>query len=504
MTPSIILGPPGTGKTTTLLGIVEGLLSDGVRPEHIAYIAFTRKAAREACDRACEKFNLSREDFKYFRTIHSFAFQQMQVSRDRLMNYGDYIELGKAMGHPLTAHNNFTEETLAVSNNKGDRLLFMEGLSRVTGKSLEAIYDEANPHDIERLELMDAAAVFADFKKSRSKLDFTDLLQLYIDEGGVPAPLRFLIVDEAQDLSRLQWRVVDKIKRECIRMWVAGDDDQAIFRWAGADIEAFIALEGDAKVLDQSYRVPLAIASLAASLSGRISRRREKAWKPRDKEGSVTYGRELDELDMDKGTWFLLARNACYLDQYIDHCLREGLLFTTLRKSPIDHQVIECVIAWERLRAGHQVSFGMAARIYDLITIKKGIAYGAKSLIDKEDPDELVALSALREVFGLQVAELIWHQALDRLAAAEVTYLTAALRRGEKLTASPRITIGTIHSVKGGEADNVVLCPDMAQRTWQEYQKNPDDEWRVWYVGATRSKDNLFVLNARGNRAVEL
>ena len=50
----IILGPPGTGKTTTLLKIVEDALSRGVPPERIAYLAFTRKAANEAKDRAIE------------------------------------------------------------------------------------------------------------------------------------------------------------------------------------------------------------------------------------------------------------------------------------------------------------------------------------------------------------------------------------------------------------------------------------------------------------------
>ena len=67
-------GPPGTGKTTTLLKQVDKLLAEGVSPNEIGYFAFTRKAAHEARDRATAQFGLSETDFLYFRTLHSLAF----------------------------------------------------------------------------------------------------------------------------------------------------------------------------------------------------------------------------------------------------------------------------------------------------------------------------------------------------------------------------------------------------------------------------------------------
>ena len=74
---NIVVGPPGTGKTTFLLNEVEKHLGKGTRPERIAYLAFTRKAAREALDRAVEKFILDPKDLPYFRTIHSLCYHQL-------------------------------------------------------------------------------------------------------------------------------------------------------------------------------------------------------------------------------------------------------------------------------------------------------------------------------------------------------------------------------------------------------------------------------------------
>ena len=71
-----IFGPPGTGKTTTLLNLVDKELEQGTPSSEIAFLAFTRKAAREAKERACRRFGLdAKQDLPYFRTLHSFAFR---------------------------------------------------------------------------------------------------------------------------------------------------------------------------------------------------------------------------------------------------------------------------------------------------------------------------------------------------------------------------------------------------------------------------------------------
>ena len=109
--------------------------------------------------------------------------------------------------------------------------------------------------------------------------------------------------------------------------------------------------------------------------------------------------------------------------------------------------------------------------------------------------DELVSLSTLRQIGGLLADEtMIWSKAMDRLPETDRAYITALLRRGEKFNGTPRITLSTIHGAKGGEADNVVLFTDLSYAATREMTHNPDDMHRVFYVGVTRTKDKLFIV----------
>ena len=84
---------------------------------------------------------------------------------------------------------------------------------------------------------------------------------------------------------------------------------------------------------------------------------------------------------------------------------------------------------------------------------------------------------------------------LKAIAPEEREYLRACLRNGEKFGTEPRIIISTIHQVKGGEADNVALVTDMGTLSWKNITS--DEEIRVWYVAATRTRQNLFLIRPR-------
>ena len=95
-----VFGPPGAGKTTYLLSIVEKELEAGVHPTQIGYFAFTRKAATEARDRATQRFpQLNPDlDFPYFRTLHSLAYRCLGITTKDMMSPQHYADFAKEAG----------------------------------------------------------------------------------------------------------------------------------------------------------------------------------------------------------------------------------------------------------------------------------------------------------------------------------------------------------------------------------------------------------------------
>lgn len=487
---TIIVGPPGTGKTTELINRIDVCLDMmKIDPERICFLSFTRKAAIEAKERSLKKFTqLKDKDLKFFRTIHSLAYYQLNVSRSQVMTKEHYVELGKILGVELSGNMVINDDMYGMST--GDRYFFIENLSRITYRPLKEVWEELADEELDWWELERIARGLKQYKENRLLLDYTDMLHKLITQGQFPT-FDVLFVDEAQDLSPIQWDIIRMIAAKTkIAVYIAGDDDQAIYKWAGADVNQFINLEGKRIILKQSYRIPSSIHEVAVSIASRIDNRINKTFEPKKEPGLVRYHFGLDEIDMSKGEWLLLARNGYLLKQLEDHCMLSGFSFDSVFRSPLKSPALKAIKAWENIRKGNPFTDS------DIDLIKRySTIYNL--YIDVISPGKVV----LREN---KADYPIWHKALDKISYREREYFISALRRGETLVGTPRIKISTIHGVKGGEADNVIIMTDMSYKTHLEMQRDEDNEHRVFYVAATRARQNLHIIMPRSNMAYSI
>jgi len=502
MARELVFGPPGTGKTTTLLGLVEEELERGTPPDRIAYVSFTKRAAAEAIHRAAERFALQQSDFPYFKTLHSLCFRALGLKSADVLQGKRLKEFGDLIGIPVSEHISL-EEGGSFGFEKGDRILFMENLSRVRCIPLRKQYDSYDD-DLSWWEVDRVSTALRRYKEQRNMLDYTDMLALFIERGFQPR-IDVLFVDEAQDLSPLQWKVVNKLASTARRVIVAGDDDQAIYRWAGADVEHLINMEGDARVLQQSWRVPKAIQRVADGVISRVRHRRPKVWNPRPDEGRVDWLADFEEVDLSADESILvLARNNILLRGIEKEIRSSGYLYEYRGSRSVHADTVAAILSWTALTRGESITIQDARKMYESMGSRSRIKYGHKALPGYGD-EETVDMQSLRDRGGLMVEGTPpWFEALDKLTDFEKQYVRAVLRRNKAaLRKAPNIRLSTIHGMKGGEASKVVLLTDMAQRTHQEMHESPEDECRVWYVATTRARNTLQIIKPKTHRHFE-
>ena len=462
-------GPPGTGKTHRLISRAKAYIRIGTPLDMIGYFAFTKKAAKVAKDR----MPVDSEKLNYFRTLHSFAYQQLELNDSMVMQPEDYVKIGKKIGIKVKHYDKYNKEEIFYLNIDSPYFKMIgRAMNRCTTIREEYDRNEHNKKEIKWYILKNLDENLKAYKKITGKLDFNDMINRLIDKPNLPK-FKTIFIDEAQDLSPLQWKLYDKLKEFADDIHLAGDDDQAIFAWAGADVNRFIQEPGKERVLKYSKRISRAVQEQSELPLEKIrGLRKEKIYYARDFEGEALRINNLDQIDLTNGKYLILTRTIHRLVEMTKELRKRNLYYQTSKGKSFTVSLYNA-----------SVNYNSWCRGVDLD--------------EKEVKDIETYIGTSKKEWNKDVE---WFDAFENAPLLEREYIKSMLDNNENLDNPARIWVSTIHAAKGGEEDNVVLCLDLGRMVKKSIKKSDDkndEEHRVWYVGATRARNNLYKLKAK-------
>ena len=465
-------GPPGTGKTHKLISRAKAYIKIGTPLDKIAYFAFTKKAAAEAKKR----MPVDNYQLYYFRTIHSFAFDQLDLNTKKVMQPSDYEKIGKKLNLRVKYYDKYNKEEIFYLNNDSPYFQMIgKAINRDTDIREEFDRNEHNSKEVKWHILKNVNDNLINYKKVKKKLDFNDMINQLLLKNDLPK-FKVIFIDEAQDLSPLQWKLFDKLKNYADNIYLAGDDDQAIFAWAGADVDRFINEPAKEKVLKYSKRISKAVQeSSIIPLTNIIGLRKLKQYYPRDYEGISERINNLDQIDLTQGKWLIQTRTISRLVRMTKELRKRNLYYETNKGK------------------------SFKVRIYNASVNYNSWCRG--SVLEEKEIKDIIEYTGLEQ--DKWNKNINWFDAFKNADQKEKEYIKNLIDNNENLDEDARIQVSTIHAAKGGEEDNVILCLDMGDKIKKAIKKSQskhDEEHRVWYVGGTRARNNLYKLKARIKR----
>ena len=518
-----VFGPPGTGKTTGLERRIAAAVKRYGR-NGVLVSSFTRAASAEISGRGIDV------NPDNVGTLHAICYRMLSHPTLTEGKHGDFNAAFPHFKLSSGIKSNTDEPAYEiVYNTDGDKLAAQHGLFRA-----RMVPRELWPHSVLAFD-----KAWSSWKVGNGIFDFTDLIEVCLNTVDRYKLCDVGFFDEAQDFTKLQATLVRKWGDAMEHFLLAGDDDQMIFTFAGATIDAFLEppiSDKQKEVLSQSYRVSRAVHAASQRWAGRLSRREPKEYLPTGIEGEVARLESSfrspekllrfveSELAKDRSV-MILGACSYHVAPTAAVLKKEGIPFHNPyrtnngqwnplgnRKGWTARDKLEAFLAPE---AGFPDSYWSATQLKAFAKDlgakcfirggKKGVQGIGVERDEYTDLDEFIKYLymffddgfvgiLLKSLIDGPTAETFLSRVIDSKLDS-YAFATKCINRGglASIQDEPSITVGTIHSVKGGEADTVVLYPDLSNSGYVELGINQDAIVRQFYVGMTRARDKLMI-----------
>lgn len=299
------------------------------------------------------------------------------------------------------------------------------------------------------------------------------------------------VVHNCQDITALQWKVIEKAFAKAEKIIIAGDDKQSIYSYSGARPDFLIQLSKKFPVehLSMSYRIPYSVYKLSVAITNFIGEKTEQKAEPRmeNGEGRIIQLNDIDRLsnffneeciknDPDKTEWYILARNNCFLEE---------------PKRMLEDNLIPYWTADGFFMGGE-----IMKRLKDYENFKME---GYRDPKKKEDFQRKFGIEDFTQPF---TETNLFTEGRKWVYASYIEKY--GLKKLEEMCKwNPQVLVSTIHHVKGGEAKNVAIMLDTTRKTKGNVFENIDEELRILYVGVTRAKENLFLVDSKNGEGYD-
>ena len=563
-----LFGGPGSGKTTALLDRVDEMLDDGVEVKDILVVSYTRAAAAEVRDRLGERLDRSPKSLRSnVCTMHAKAYELLNLSRGDVVGEKHKEAFCEEYGIEFEDENNSARRRSARSTTLGNKIIATSQWLQRTERDVADWYevpfkwdeeevrlppeidDNAQtgnkytptwPSDDDRLDIPEAIRAWRAYKGEEGVVGFADMLERVQQRSLLPS-VDHLVIDEFQDITTLQYGVYEEWKPHVDSVLIAGDDDQVVYAWQGADPNLLLDEDvDDDVVLPNSYRLPSRILNVVNTQISHIEKRQDKDLKPRKEGGSVEAVRSPSMLDLvrnarmtveedDDGSVMILFRARYQMFQFMDEFIGEGIPFTSLTDQRMWTDRLQGYVdAIEAIEADEPINGLQARRLGEMLADS---AFGTGERDDYFDAlDTLEDREGVEDLTDLEVAPGFVDEHAPfapgpRSAADMLTRVSNFQERsvdayfsGDYRGMDPnRFRVGTIHSAKGREADHVFVATDLTEKVVEQMAASVEDpesvagteaftkrsdpvptmtdnERRVFYVGMSRARERLVLL----------